>query len=261
MPPVTLDIRPAHGGCSVWTSILDADRSPRQGGRTSSSAVSSAARVLQGKAIEYPDRRAIDQSRFRAAVVRALSWAGLMRSADQSITRRRPWHRSDGFKSRPGSAGRKRAAGSSARSPNAPAPRLGWPACRLLPAVSSTEPLLAGLRQDGMVAPAVFNGAINGELFLAYVEQVLAPSLRPGDTVVMDNLGSHKVAGVREAIAAAGASVLSCPLTAPTSTRSSRRSPSSRRCCAPRPSHRRSALERDWQASSAAYTGRGAATT
>ena len=78
-----------------------------------------------------------------------------------------------------------------------------------------TSTFLAGLRQDGMVAPAVFNGAINGELFLAYVEQVLAPSLRPGDTVVMDNLGSHKVAGVREAIAAAGASVLYLPAYSP----------------------------------------------
>ena len=55
------------------------------------------------------------------------------------------------------------------------------------------------LRQDGLVAPCVFNGAINGELFLAYVEQVLVPTLIGGDIVVMDNLGSHKVAGVRKA--------------------------------------------------------------
>jgi hypothetical protein len=57
----------------------------------------------------------------------------------------------------------------------------------------------------------VFNGAINGELFLAYVEQVLVPTLRRGDLVIMDNLGSHKVAGVRKAIEAAGARLLYLP--------------------------------------------------
>ena len=57
----------------------------------------------------------------------------------------------------------------------------------------------------------MFDGAINGELFLAYVEQVLVPTLRPGDVVIMDNLRSHKVAGVREAIEAAGASLLFIP--------------------------------------------------
>ena len=67
------------------------------------------------------------------------------------------------------------------------------------------------LREDGLVAPCVFDGAINGEMFLAYVEQMLAPTLRPGDIVVLDNLGSHKVAGVRQGIAARGASLLSLP--------------------------------------------------
>jgi transposase len=57
----------------------------------------------------------------------------------------------------------------------------------------------------------VFDGAINGARFLAYVEQVLAPTLRPGDVVVLDNLRAHKVKGVREAIAAAGAEVLYLP--------------------------------------------------
>ena len=66
----------------------------------------------------------------------------------------------------------------------------------------NTSTFIAGLRQDGLVAPCVFNGAINGELFLAYVEQVLVPTLIGGDIVVMDNLGSHKVAGVRKAIEA-----------------------------------------------------------
>jgi hypothetical protein len=63
-----------------------------------------------------------------------------------------------------------------------------------------TSTFLAGLRRDGLVAPCVFDGAINGELFVAYVEQVLVPNLAVGDTVIMDNLGSHKEAGVRKAI-------------------------------------------------------------
>jgi transposase len=57
----------------------------------------------------------------------------------------------------------------------------------------------------------VFDGAINGARFLAYVEQALVPTLRPGDVVVLDNLSAHKVKGVREAIAAAGASLLYLP--------------------------------------------------
>jgi transposase len=61
----------------------------------------------------------------------------------------------------------------------------------------------------------VFNGAINGELFLAYVEQVLVPTLTGGDVVVIDNLGSHKVAGVRKAIENAGAKLLYLPSYSP----------------------------------------------
>ena len=57
----------------------------------------------------------------------------------------------------------------------------------------------------------VLDGAINGETFRAYVAQVLAPGLQPGDIVVMDNLKSHKVAGVREAIKARGAFLLYLP--------------------------------------------------
>lgn len=57
----------------------------------------------------------------------------------------------------------------------------------------------------------MFDGAINGERFLASIEQALAPTLHPGDIVVMDNLGAHKVAGVREAIEAAGAELLYLP--------------------------------------------------
>lgn len=74
-----------------------------------------------------------------------------------------------------------------------------------------TSTFIAGLRQDGLVAPCVFKGAINGSLFLAYVEQVLVPTLHAGDIVIMDNLGSHKVAGVRRAIEAAGAILLFLP--------------------------------------------------
>lgn len=74
-----------------------------------------------------------------------------------------------------------------------------------------TTTFLAALRQDGVTAPCVFDGPIDADCFRAYVEQCLAPSLRPGDIVILDNLGSHKVAGVREAIEAAGASVRYLP--------------------------------------------------
>lgn len=70
---------------------------------------------------------------------------------------------------------------------------------------------LAGLRHDGITAPCLFDGAINGELFLAYVEQQLAPTLAAGDVVIMDNLRAHKVLGVRQAIEARGASLLYLP--------------------------------------------------
>jgi transposase len=75
----------------------------------------------------------------------------------------------------------------------------------------STSTFIAALRQDALTAPAVFDGAINGAAFRAYVEQVLVPTLRSGDIVILDNLGSHKVAGVREAIEAAGASMMYLP--------------------------------------------------
>jgi transposase len=68
-----------------------------------------------------------------------------------------------------------------------------------------TTTFLAALRCDGVTAPCVFDGPINGAKFLAYVEQILAPTLRPGDIVIMDNLSSHKSAAVREAIEAKGA--------------------------------------------------------
>jgi transposase len=74
-----------------------------------------------------------------------------------------------------------------------------------------TTPFIGALRQDGITAPRVFAGPINGEAFRAYVQQCLVPTLRPGDVVIMDNLGSHKVAGIREAIEAAGARLLYLP--------------------------------------------------
>jgi len=74
-----------------------------------------------------------------------------------------------------------------------------------------TTTFTAGLRLDGLSAPMLLDGPMTGPAFLAYAEQVLAPQLRPGDIVVMDNLPAHKIAGVREAIRGAGASVLLLP--------------------------------------------------
>jgi transposase len=74
-----------------------------------------------------------------------------------------------------------------------------------------TTTFIGALRTSGLTAPAVFDGAINGESFLAYVEQVLVPTLKPGDIVILDNLGSHKVDGVEAAIVAAGAEVKPLP--------------------------------------------------
>ena len=74
-----------------------------------------------------------------------------------------------------------------------------------------TTTFLCGLRNTGPVAPLVLDGAINGCAFLAYIEQMLAPTLALGDIVIMDNLGSHKVSGVREAIEARGAELLYLP--------------------------------------------------
>ena len=74
-----------------------------------------------------------------------------------------------------------------------------------------TTTLIAGLRQTGIIAPLVLDGPMTGTAFCAYVEQFLAPALEPGDVVVLDNLAAHKVAGVRQAIAAAGATILYLP--------------------------------------------------
>lgn len=74
-----------------------------------------------------------------------------------------------------------------------------------------TTTFMAGLRTSGWIAPLVIDGAINGALFLEYVRQQLAPSLRPKDIVVLDNLSAHKVAGVRDAVQAVGADLLYLP--------------------------------------------------
>lgn len=70
---------------------------------------------------------------------------------------------------------------------------------------------LAGLRVEGMIAPCVIDGPINGPMFLAWVAQFLVPSLRVGDIVVLDNLGSHKGRAVHRAIRDAGAHRLLLP--------------------------------------------------
>jgi transposase len=74
-----------------------------------------------------------------------------------------------------------------------------------------THTVIAGLRVDGLTAPAVFDGPIDTATFRAYVEQVLVPALRPGDVIVLDNLAVHKQPEIRAAIEAAGAHVRFLP--------------------------------------------------
>lgn len=78
-----------------------------------------------------------------------------------------------------------------------------------------TTTFLAALRHDRIDAPCLFDGPINGERFLAYVEQALVPTLKPGDVVVLDNLGSHKGKAVRQAIRRAGAHLIFLPKYSP----------------------------------------------
>ena len=74
-----------------------------------------------------------------------------------------------------------------------------------------TTTFVAGLRTNALTAPRVIDGPMNGDAFLAYVEQILVPTLKPGDIVVMDNLSSHKLPAIREAIEASGARLLYLP--------------------------------------------------
>ncbi len=78
-----------------------------------------------------------------------------------------------------------------------------------------TTTFVAALRADGMTAPTVIDGPVTGDLFVAYVEQQLVPTLRPGDIVVMDNLACHKRAGVRRAVEAAGCELRLLPAYSP----------------------------------------------
>ena len=74
-----------------------------------------------------------------------------------------------------------------------------------------TSTFLAALRVTGLTAPGVFEGAIDGPSFLAYIEQILVPTLHLGDLVIADNLNVHKVAGVRAAIERTGATLVYLP--------------------------------------------------
>jgi len=93
----------------------------------------------------------------------------------------------------------------------------GWAPCgqKLLAKVPQgrwrTLTFLAALRCDRIEAPCVIDGPIDGETFLAYVEQFLLPTLRPGDIVIIDNLGSHKGKAVRRAIRSVGAKLFFLP--------------------------------------------------
>ena len=97
------------------------------------------------------------------------------------------------------------------------APLRGWgeKGCRLQAFVPhghwKTMTFLAALRSDGITAPCVFDGPINGASFQHYIEQFLLPTLKPGDFVIMDNLGSHKGEAVRAAIKSVGARLLFLP--------------------------------------------------
>jgi len=78
-----------------------------------------------------------------------------------------------------------------------------------------TTTFVAGLRSTGIIAPLVLDRPMTGEWFRAYVDQMLAPSLQPGDVVVLDNLPAHKAAGVETAIRRVGASLLYLPSYSP----------------------------------------------
>lgn len=74
-----------------------------------------------------------------------------------------------------------------------------------------TTTFIGGLRASGMTAPFALDGALDGEAFLVYIREILSPTLADGDIVVMDNLPSHKVAGVQDLIQAKGATLLYLP--------------------------------------------------
>ena len=100
-------------------------------------------------------------------------------------------------------------------------PLRGWASCgqRLPGKVPygrwKTMTFLAALRHDRLTAPWLIDGPIDGQSFLQYVEEVLVPTLKPGDIVIIDNLGSHKGKAVRQAIRAAGAKLFFLPKYSP----------------------------------------------
>lgn len=110
-----------------------------------------------------------------------------------------------------------------------------------------TTTFVGALRAGGLTAPLVIDGPMNGPLFLAYVRQQLAATLRSGDIVIMDNLPAHKVAGVRQAIEAAGAQLIYLPPYSPDLNPIECGSQNSKACCEPqkrepsKPSYIRSA--------------------
>ena len=79
----------------------------------------------------------------------------------------------------------------------------------------NTMTFIAALRHDGVTAPWVIDGPINGGIFRTYIEEVLVPTLRQGDIVILDNLGSHKAPAIRNAIKAAGARLFFLPAYSP----------------------------------------------
>jgi transposase len=101
------------------------------------------------------------------------------------------------------------------------APLRGWSPCgqRLMAKVPhgrwTTMTFLAALRHDRVEAPWLIDGPINGQSFRLYIDKVLIPTLRPGDIVVMDNLGSHRSSAVRQALRAAGAKLFFLPKYSP----------------------------------------------
>jgi transposase len=101
------------------------------------------------------------------------------------------------------------------------APLRGWAPCgmRLTAKVPhghwNTTTFLAALRHDRIEAPWLLEGPIDGDSFSTYVENVLVPTLRPGDIVIMDNLGSHKGKAVRQLIRSAGAKLIFLPKYSP----------------------------------------------
>ena len=95
-----------------------------------------------------------------------------------------------------------------------------------------TSTLISGIRLEGPCAPWLFEGPMNGEMFLAWVEQGLAPTLRAGDLVILDNLATHKIRGVREALAAAAPGCCICRRIRRISIPSSRCGARSNKSCA-----------------------------